>query len=103
MAAHRPIARSTLPVDTETLAGHLIGKLLVRELPEGIITGRIVETEAYVVGDAASHAFRGMTERNRTLFGDYGHAYIYVAYGISNLLNVSSEKPGTGAGVLLRA
>jgi DNA-3-methyladenine glycosylase len=76
---------------------------LVRALPEGVVSGRIVETEAYVVGDAAGHAYRGMTPRNRSLFLERGHAYIYFAYGVSYLLNVSSEKPGVGAGVLIRA
>jgi hypothetical protein len=53
---HPPIVRAELPVDTVSLARHLIGKILVRELPESIVGGRIVETEAYVVGDAAGHA-----------------------------------------------
>ncbi len=98
-----PLARAELPIDTAALARYLIGKILVRELPEGIASGRIVETEAYVVGDAAGHAFRGMTQRNRTLFLECGHAYVYLAYGVSYMLNVSSEKPGVGAGVLIRA
>ena len=101
--SYRRLARSELPIDTASLARYLIGKLLVRELPEGIVSGRIVETEAYVVGDAAGHAFRGMTRRNRSLFLERGHAYIYLAYGSSYMLNVSSEKPGIGAGVLIRA
>jgi len=75
----------------------------VRELPEGVASGRIVETEAYVVGDAAGHAYRGMTGRNRSLFLERGHAYVYLAYGISYMLNVSSEGSGIGAGVLIRA
>ncbi len=100
---HLPLARSELPIDTEALARYLIGKVLVRELPEGIASGRIVETEAYVVGDAAGHAYRGMTARNRSLFLERGHAYVYLAYGISWMLNVSSEQPGIGAGVLVRA
>ena len=99
----RPLARSELPIDTESLARFLIGKVLVRELPEGVASGRIVETEAYVVGDAAGHAYRGMTRRNRSLFLERGHAYVYVAYGTSNMLNVSGEIPGIGAGVLIRA
>jgi len=99
----RPLARSELPVDTASLARYLIGKIVVRELPEGVVSGRIVETEAYVVGDAAGHAYRGMTPRNRSLFLGPGHAYVYVAYGVSNMLNVSSEAPGVGAGVLIRA
>ena len=100
---HGPLARSELPVDTAALARHLIGKLLVRELPEGVASGRIVETEAYVVGDAAGHAYGGMTARNRSLFLERGHAYVYLAYGVSSMLNVSSEAPGIGAGVLIRA
>jgi DNA-3-methyladenine glycosylase len=103
MAMCRPLARPELPIDTASLARYLIGKVLVRELPEGIARGRIVETEAYVVGDAAGHAYRGMTRRNPSLFLEHGHAYIYVAYGSSYMLNVSSEIPGIGAGVLIRA
>jgi DNA-3-methyladenine glycosylase len=98
-----PVTRQELPIDTVSLARYLIGKVLVRELPEGVVCGRIVETEAYVVGDAAGHAFRGMTRRNRSLFLEPGHAYVYLAYGTSYMLNVSSEMPGVGAGVLIRA
>ncbi len=98
-----PLARSELPIDTVALARYLIGKVLVRELPDGVVSGRIVETEAYVVGDAAGHAYRGMTPRNHSLFLEHGHAYIYFAYGSSYMVNVSSEMPGIGAGVLIRA
>jgi DNA-3-methyladenine glycosylase len=77
--------------------------VLVHDLAEGRLSGRIVETEAYVVGDASGHAFRGPTPRNRALFLERGHAYVYRAYGISWMLNVSSELEGVGAGVLLRA
>jgi DNA-3-methyladenine glycosylase len=97
------LARAELPADTAALARFLVGKLLVRELPEGVASGRIVETEAYVIGDAAGHAFRGMTPRNRSLFLERGHAYVYLAYGSSWMLNVSSETQGIGAGVLIRA
>jgi DNA-3-methyladenine glycosylase len=100
---HPPLARAGLPIDTASLARYLIGKLLVRVLPEGIVSGRIVETEAYIIGDAAGHAYRGMTARNRSVFLERGHAYVYLAYGVSYMLNVSSETPGIGAGVLIRA
>ncbi|TPN48072.1 DNA-3-methyladenine glycosylase [Mesorhizobium sp. B1-1-4] len=103
MVVRRPLARSELPHDTAALARYLIGKIVVRELPEDIASGRIVETEAYVAGDAAGHGFRGMTPRNRSLFLERGHAYVYLAYGISYMLNVSSEMPGIGTGVLIRA
>jgi DNA-3-methyladenine glycosylase len=99
----KPLARAELPIDTAELARTLIGKLLVRELPEGAAIGRVVETEAYVIGDAAGHAYGGMTPRNRALFLERGHAYVYLAYGVSWMLNVSSETPGIGAGVLIRA
>ncbi len=99
----RPLTRAELPIDTVALARYLIGKILVRALPEGVVSGRIVETEAYVVGDAAGHAYRGMTQRNHSLFLERGHAYIYFTYGSSFMLNVSSETPGIGAGILIRA
>ncbi|HTO79132.1 MAG TPA: DNA-3-methyladenine glycosylase [Methylocystis sp.] len=98
-----PLARAKLPIDTAALARYLIGKLLVRELPEGVASGRIVETEAYVIGDAAGHAYRGMTPRNRSLFLERGHAYVYLTYGRLEMLNVSAEAQGIGAGVLIRA
>ena len=65
---HLPLARSELPIDTVSLARYLIGKVLVRELPEGVASGRIVETEAYLVGDPACHGAPGPTPRNRVLF-----------------------------------
>ena len=97
------LARSELPLDTVELARQLIGKVVVRATPEGVLSGRIVETEAYPVGDAAGHAYRGETARNHALFLCRGHAYVYLAYGTSYMLNVSSEAVGVGAGVLIRA
>lgn len=103
MTIYGPLARTNLPIDTVSLARYLIGKVLVRELAGSVVSGRVVETEAYVVGDTAGHAYRGMTRRNRSLFLERGHAYVYLAYGRSYMLNVSSETPGVGAGVLIRA
>lgn len=97
------MSRRALPSNTVLLARYLIGKTLVRELPKGRITGRIVETEAYLSHDAACHAFNGPTRRNRSLFLEHGHAYVYFIYGTHFMLNVSSENQGIGAGVLLRA
>ena len=99
----RRLSRDELPIATVRLARFLIGKTLVHDLPGTRIAGRIVETEAYVVGDAAAHSFRGMTERNRSLFRERGHAYVYFVYGNHYMLNVSGEREGVGEGVLLRA
>jgi DNA-3-methyladenine glycosylase len=85
------------------MARFLIGKTLVRRLADGFAGGRIVETEAYVVGDPASHAYRGRTQRNAPLFLERGRAYVYLAYGVSLMLNISSEEAGVGGGVLIRA
>jgi DNA-3-methyladenine glycosylase len=85
------------------LSRYLIGKTLVREHPAGRISGRIVETEAYPVGDAAGHAFTGETPSRRSLFLRHGHCYVYFTYGSCFMMNVSSEVAGVGAGVLIRA
>jgi DNA-3-methyladenine glycosylase len=98
-----PLPRATLPTDTVTLAQFLLGKVVVREWEGAQLMGRIVESEAYLATDPACHAFRGMTPRNRSLFLEAGHAYVYLCYGVSYLLNVSSETYGVGSGVLLRA
>ena len=99
----RRLRRAELPVNTVKLARYLIGKVVVHDIGSGRLSGRIVETEAYPVGDAAGHAFRGKTQRNGSLFLERGHAYVYLNYGTSFLLNVTSEVSGVGAGVLLRA
>lgn len=99
----RLLDRAEIPVDTTQLARFLIGKMLVRVVAEGVAGGRIVETEAYGIGDPAGHAYRGLTARNQALFLERAHAYVYLAYGTSFMLNVSSEAPGVGAGVLIRA
>jgi DNA-3-methyladenine glycosylase len=99
----RRLRRAELPIDTIALAHFLIGKTLVHDLPGGRTSGRIVETEAYPPGDSAGHAFRGETPGNRSLFLGHGYAYVYFTYGSSYMMNVTSERAGVGAGVLLRA
>ena len=97
------ISHKNVPSDTVALARALLGKVLMRSIDGRTAAGRIVETEAYLQHDPACHAFRGMTPRNRSLFLGHGHAYVYLCYGTSYLLNVSSEARGIGSGVLLRA
>lgn len=99
----RPLARGELPRGTIALAKFLVGKVLVREDENGVLTGRIVETEAYPPGDDACHARSGRTARNASLFLAHGHVYVYRAYGTAMMLNMSSEEEGIGAGVLIRA
>jgi len=99
----RRLRRAGLPVDARALARFLIGKTLVHDTRAGRTSGRIVETEAYVVGDAAGHAFVGETARNRSLFLQRGHAYVYFSYGVHWCFNVSAERARVGAGVLVRA
>lgn len=90
--------------DPRRVARSLLGKLLIRKTAGGILSGRIVETEAYLgEGDAAAHAAAGQTARNAVLFGPPGHAYVYFIYGNHFCLNVSCLPDGIPGGVLFRA
>ena len=90
--------------DPRRVARALLGKLLVRKTPAGILAGRIVETEAYLgQDDAAAHSAAGKTPRNAVLFGPPGRAYVYFIYGNHYCLNVSCPPDGVPGGVLFRA
>ncbi len=88
----------------ETVARQLLGKLIVRDYQGELLSGRIVEVEAYFgLDDPAAHAFAGRTERNAVLFGPPGFAYVYFIYGMYYCLNVSCEPEGEAGCVLIRA
>jgi DNA-3-methyladenine glycosylase len=86
------------------VARELLGKVLARDEGTAMLQGRIVEVEAYTgQTDPGSHAFRGPTRRNEVMFGDAGHLYVYVSYGMHFCANVVTDQPGVAGAVLLRA
>jgi DNA-3-methyladenine glycosylase len=99
-----PLGADFFARNTLTVAQDLLGTLLVHELADAVLVGRVVETEAYVgPDDRGSHAHRGRTARTAPMFGPAGHAYVYLIYGMHSCLNVVTDTDGYPAAVLLRA
>ncbi len=86
------------------VAPDLLGKLMVHETELGLRIGRIVEVEAYLGReDLAAHSSKGVTPRTQVMFGEAGHAYVYLIYGMHHCMNVVTGPRGSGSAVLLRA
>jgi DNA-3-methyladenine glycosylase len=99
-----PLPRAFYNRPAIEVARALLGTVLVH----GTTSGRIVETEAYLgphsgLEDRAAHSWRGITPRTRVIFGEAGHAYVYLIYGVYECLNVVAEPKGSAGCVLIRA
>lgn len=99
-----PPPREWFRRDPLDVARDLVGAFLVSDAPDGVVVVRITEVEAYRgAEDPASHAYRGLTARNATMFEDGGHLYVYRHMGLHHCANVAAGVEGVGHGVLLRA
>lgn len=98
------LTRDFFERDTLTVARELLGSVLWRDTPQGVVAGRIVETEAYLgERDPAAHTYKGKSERTAVLYEDKGCAYVYLIYGMYHCLNLTSGARGVPECVLIRA
>ncbi|MEC4672670.1 MAG: DNA-3-methyladenine glycosylase [Nitrospirota bacterium] len=98
-----PLSRSFFDRPTLTVAKALLGKVLIRDLGHSLLTTRIVDVEAYIgKNDLACHASKGRTKRTEVMFGPAGFTYIYLIYGMYDLLNIVTEGIDFPAAILIR-
>jgi DNA-3-methyladenine glycosylase len=98
-----PLPRRFFAPSAERVAPRLLGHWLIRNTPQGPVGGPIVEVEAYLQADPACHAFGGPSARNRSMFGEPGHGYVYLIYGMHFCVNAVCRRAGVGEAVLVRA
>lgn len=101
----RPLSVAFFARPTATVARELLGTVIVSRVGGALVAGVIVETEAYLGSDdPGSHAAtKGVTARNRVMYGPPGHAYVYFTYGNHHMLNLVTEVEGSAGAVLVRA
>ncbi len=100
----KSLKKSFYERNTQVVAFELIGKILILKQNGSVLSGKIVETEAYFgAQDPASHAYRGTTSRNQVMFGPAGFSYVYFTYGNHHCLNFVTEREDIAGAVLIRA
>ncbi len=100
---YKKIKRGFYNRPTLEIAPEILGKYIVYNSPQGKLSARIVEVEAYIASDdPACHAFKGETQRNKPLFGKAGISYVYFIYGMYNCFNFVTEPKGSACAILLR-
>ncbi len=101
---HEALPRSFFDRPVLEVAPDLLGRLVVHQTADGTVAARLTEVEAYDgPNDPGSHAFRGRSKRNGTMFGPPGHVYVYFTYGMHYCMNLVCGPPGLPTGILLRA
>ena len=103
MKTFSPLPRTFYEPSAQVVAPQLLGHWLVRNTPAGPAGGPIVEVEAYLRDDPASHGALGPTPRNRVMFGPPGHSYVYLIYGLHYCVNAVCHSEGVAEAVLIRA
>jgi DNA-3-methyladenine glycosylase len=104
LASTTPLPRDFFARPTVQVARDLLGKIILHSIDGQTLAARIVENEAYLgQGDLAAHSARGLTPRTKVIFGPPGHAYVFLAYGVYECLNLIAEPEGQAGCVLIRA